>query len=161
MATPALDLSACELFRGVEPAALEGLRALGQATEVPSGAVLFRLGDLADQLYVVLRGRIALAMPIHVRGAEQDLTVEEKGPLEVVGWSALIPPHHATLSARALLDSALFVLPGQALQQHLASDPVVGLRVMSNLAAVVGRRLHQAQALWVRELQRTVAARYA
>ncbi len=161
MAAPAFDLSASELFRGIDAAGLERVHALGQATEVPSGAVLFRMGDVAAQLYIVLRGRVALSMPIQVRGAEQDLTVEEKGPLEVVGWSALMPPHHATLSARALLDSELFVLPGDALKAALDREPTLGLRVMSNLAAVIGRRLHQAQALWVRELQRTVAARYA
>lgn len=154
-------LAGVELFRGLPGAALERLAALGEPGPVPSGTALFRLGDPAERLYAIGRGRVALSLPIEVRGAQEELTVDEKGPGEIVGWSALVPPHRSTLSARALIDSELLVFAGAPLLELLGREPEVGYRVMANLGAVIGRRLHQSQAMWLRELQRSVQARYA
>jgi CRP-like cAMP-binding protein len=154
-------LAGSELLRGVEGATLERLLALGRAATVASGTWLFRLGDLAENVYVVLRGRIALTLPIEIRSVQQDVTVDEKGPGDVLGWSALVPPHRATLAARAIIDSELFLFPATVMARALREEPAAGLQVMGNLASVVGRRMHLVQAMWLRELQRTVAARYA
>lgn len=154
-------LAGVELFRGLPGAALERLAALAEPGPVASGTALFRLGDPAERLYAIARGRVALSLPIEVRGAQEELTVDEKGPGEIVGWSALVPPHRSTLSARALIDSELLVFAGGPLLEVLGREPDLGFRVMANLGAVIGRRLHQSQAMWLRELQRSVQARYA
>ncbi len=161
MAADIDTLAASELFRGIESGPLERLLALGRRAMVPSGTVLFKLGDPATILYVVAHGRVALSLPIEIRGASQGITVEEHGQGDVVGWSALVPPNRSTFSARTLIDSDLLHLPAAALQPALTAEPAVGLRLMTNLAAVVGRRMHLVQAMWLRELQRMVAARYA
>jgi CRP-like cAMP-binding protein len=154
-------LAGSELLRGIDPGVLADLVALGRTATIPSGTSLFRLGDAAENVYVVLRGRIALTLPMEIRSAQQDVTVDEKGPGDVLGWSALVPPHRATLAARAIIDSELFLFPAAPLARALREQPAAGLQVMSNLASVVGRRMHLVQAMWLRELQRTVATRYA
>jgi CRP-like cAMP-binding protein len=154
-------LAGSELLRGIDPGVLADLVALGRAATIPSGTVLFRLGDAAENVYVVLRGRIALTLPMEIRSVQQDVTVDEKGPGDVLGWSALVPPHRATLAARAIIDSELFLFPAAPMARALRDQPAAGLQVMSNLASVVGRRMHLVQAMWLRELQRTVATRYA
>jgi CRP-like cAMP-binding protein len=161
MATELEMLAASELFRGIEAGTLERLLAVGRRTSVPSGTTLFKLGEPATSMYVIARGRVALSLPIEIRGAQQDITVDERGPGDVIAWSALVPPHLSAYAARALIDSELVQLPSAALMPALRAEPAAGMQVMTNLAAVVGRRMHLVQAMWLRELQRMVASRYA
>ena len=154
-------LASSELLRGIDGELLDRLEQAGRTLVAPSGMTLFRLGDPADNLYIVLRGRVALTLPIEIRAAQQDVTVDEKGRGDVLGWSALVPPHRSTMSAKAIIDSELFALPGEVLANALREQPAAGLEVMTNLASVIGRRMHLVQAMWLRELQRVVTARYA
>lgn len=156
MAIDSSSLVSCELFRGVEARSLERLAALASRVEVPAKTVLFRMGDPAEKLYVVARGKVTLALPFQLKSSEQDLTVDEKVPQELVGWSALVAPHRSTMTAQAQVDSELWVFPGEALRAALASEPATGMKVMANVAEALGRRFVQTQALWVRELQRGI-----
>lgn len=154
-------IAGSDLFRDVGEEHLQAIADIAVTEQVGTGTNLFRLGDAAEHLYLVVRGQIALTLPIEVKGAARDVTVDEKGPAEVVGWSALVAPFRSTLTARALMDSELYAFPGPRLLELLHAEPEHGMQVMGNLAAVVGRRLHQMQAMWIRELQRLVASRYA
>jgi CRP/FNR family cyclic AMP-dependent transcriptional regulator len=150
-----------DLVRGLPQADAEGVLALGEPLLVEGGNVLFELGAVADLLYVIGRGCIALRLPLEVGGRAHEVVVEERGIGQTVGWSALIPPHRFTLEAVAVVDSTLLALPGAALRAHLEARPEVGLAVMQNLAAIVGQRLQVIQAMWLREVQRVVHLRYA
>jgi len=151
------------------PEILEGLRAhdaaavmaLATRTTLASGATLFDLGSEADALYVVERGRINLTLPMEIGGQQQDVLVEERTPGQVVGWSALVPPHRFTLKATAPLESELLVFPRSALFEYFESQPEGGYQVIRNLSAVIGHRLQVLQAMWLREVRRVVELRYA
>jgi CRP-like cAMP-binding protein len=135
--------------------------ALGSRTTLPVGAVLFNLGDGADSLFVVDHGRLALTLPMKVRGKEQDVLIEERGAGETVGWSALVPPHRFTLKAIALVDSAVFGLSRTALADLFKARPGVGYVVARNVSAVVGQRLQVFQTMWLREMERVVEMSHA
>jgi len=130
--------------------------ALGSRVQLASGAELFSLGAAADHLYVVERGRISLTLPMQVQGREQDVQVEERLPGQTVGWSGLIPPYRFTLKGTALLETEVIALSRSALLDHFARHPFVGYAITRNLAAVIGQRLQVFQAMWLREMQRTV-----
>jgi CRP-like cAMP-binding protein len=129
---------------------------LAQRVSLASGAVLFHLGDEADRIFLVERGRITLTLPMQVEGRNEDILVEERLPGETVGWSALIPPHRFTLKATAQMDSGVMALPRSALLETFAAHPGVAYAVTRNVAAVVGQRLQVFQAMWLREVQRVV-----
>jgi len=150
-----------ELLNGLSPAEVDLVLALGNRMTVPSGASLFRLGDPADRLFLTERGRIRLTLPMQVRGHEEEILIEEKTPGQTVGWSALIPPYRFTLSASAPIETELIALPREALQRYFETVPAVGYKVTSNLALVVGHRLQLVQAMWLREMQRSVELRSA
>jgi CRP-like cAMP-binding protein len=105
----------------------------------------------------VQHGRIALSLPMTVGGRTRDMLVEERGPGQTVGWSALIPPHRFTLHASASLDTGVLTLSRAALEAHLEAHAAIGYRVARNVAAVVGQRLEVVQAMWLREMQRRLA----
>jgi CRP-like cAMP-binding protein len=151
-----------ELLDGLSSDETEQVLALGTRLIVPSGNELFRLGDPADRLFLTESGRIRLTLPMQVRGREEDIFVEERSPGQTVGWSALIPPYRFTLTATApLLDAAVIALPREALREYLAANPAAGYKIALNLAVVIGHRLQMFQAMWLREMQRTVEVRSA
>jgi CRP-like cAMP-binding protein len=150
-----------ELLNGLSPAEVEQILELGTRLIVPSGTLLFRLGDPADRLFLTERGRIRLTLPMHLRGKEEDVLVEERSPGQTVGWSALIPPYHFTLSAAASLDTEVIALPQKVLREYMAAQPAVGCKIALNLAVVIGHRLQLFQTMWLREMERTVQARSA
>jgi CRP-like cAMP-binding protein len=150
-----------ELLNGLSPVEAEQILELGTRLIVPSGTLLFRLGDPADRLFLTERGRIRLTLPMHLRGKEEDVLVEERSPGQTVGWSALIPPYHFTLSAAASLDTEVIALPQKVLREYIAAQPAVGCKIALNLAVVIGHRLQLFQTMWLREMERTVQARSA
>ena len=150
-----------ELLNGLSPAEVEQILELGTRLIVPSGTLLFRLGDPADRLFLTEHGRIRLTLPMHLRDKEEDVLVEERSPGQTVGWSALIPPYRFTLSAAASLDTEVIALPQKALREYMAAQPAVGCKIALNLAVVIGHRLQLFQTMWLREMERTVQARSA
>ncbi|HXY08400.1 MAG TPA: Crp/Fnr family transcriptional regulator [Terriglobales bacterium] len=151
-----------DFLNGLSAAEAEQALSLGTRVIVPSGTSLFKLGDTADRLFLVERGRIKLTLPMWVRGREENIFVEERGPGQAVGWSALIPPYRFTLTATATLyDAEVTALPREALLKHFAANPVGGYKIALNLAVVIGHRLQLFQTMWLREMQRTVESRSA
>lgn len=150
-----------DLFHGLAPQDADTLVSLGRRVPLAAGALLFSLGDPADAVYAVERGRIALTLPIRVHDREQDLLVEERVGGETLGWSALVPPHRFTLTATALVDSDLIAFSRDVLVAHFEARPDTGLALTRNLASVIGHRLQVVQAMWLREMQRLAQMRAA
>jgi CRP/FNR family transcriptional regulator, cyclic AMP receptor protein len=149
-----------DLLKGLSEEDAARFLALGTPTSLVSGQTLFRLGADADKAYLVRSGRIALTLPLQIRGKEEEVLVEEALPGETVGWSGFVPPHRFTLNAAAAIDSELFGFPRASVIDHFAAHPAVGHTVTRNLAAVIGHRLQVFQTMWLREMQRAVEHRY-
>jgi CRP-like cAMP-binding protein len=150
-----------DLLQGLEQSEASSVLALGQRVVLTTGAELFHLGDEAESIYLVARGRLRLTLPMQVRNREEDVLVEERSSGQTVGWSALIPPYRFTLTATAPLETEVIALPRQALQDYFAGHPETGYAVSVNLASVIGNRLQLFQAMWLREIQRMVELRCA
>lgn len=145
-----------DLLRSLSPEQVDAVLALADRIVLPAGAVLFQLGAEADRLFVIDRGRVDLTLPMQVFGREQDVLVEERTAGQTLGWSALIPPHRFTLKATARIDSDLTAFPRGALHDYLARHPEVGQVVTMNVAATIGQRLQVFQAMWLREMKRSL-----
>jgi CRP/FNR family cyclic AMP-dependent transcriptional regulator len=150
-----------DLLKGLSEDDASEFLAVGTPTSLAARQTLFRLGDEADKAYLVLRGRIALTLPIQIRGGEEEILVEEKQAGETVGWSGLVPPHRFTLNATAAVGTDLLAFPRASVLDHFGVHPAVGQAVTRNLATIIGHRLHVFQTMWVREMQRVVEQRYS
>jgi hypothetical protein len=95
-------------------------------------------------------------LPMQLQGREEDVLVEERGPGQILGWSAVISPFRFTLKGTAAVETELLSLSGRELLDYLSGRPEVGFTVMSNLGRILGQRLQLFQAMWAREMQRLV-----
>jgi len=151
-----LELRRAVIFEGLNEADAARLFAVARLRQCFSGECLFLLGDHADRLYVVLSGKVELSFPLSFGGVVRDIPVESKTAGTAFGWSALVKPHRFALSARAAESSDVAVFSRHELLRVFEAEPRIGYVVMQRIAELVGRRLVQVQALWARELQRTV-----
>lgn len=149
-------LNAGELFEGLSQEGLQRLLSIGSSQTLKAGENLFLLGDNASDFYVLVKGQVDLCFPIRLRGVVKDVTVESVGAGQALGWSALVKPHRFTLSARATEPSQVLGFARRDLLKLFEVEPAIGYAFLTKVAEVIGIRLLMFQALWVRELQRTL-----
>lgn len=138
---PALTESV--LLRGLEPGQLQKVAAFSRTVEYPSDSTLFKEGDLLEELYIVERGGVKLIMDavLWEGGSTLRHMVHVIGPYGAFGWSALVEPHRATLSAYTGTGCRLVAIRGTELLELMEQDPVMGYRVMTALAGLIAQRL--------------------
>ncbi len=154
------SLANSDLLAGLSTGQIEKFAGIGRDRAVKAGEAIFKLGSVTDQLFLVLSGRVDLTLPLVVMGEPKDVRIQSIETGRAIAWSALVPPHRLTMGAKAATDCELAAFSRGELAALFQSDPSLGLVVMTNLAAVVGARLLETQALWVREVQRNVSQTY-
>ncbi len=120
------------------PAARERLQPYIRTVEYEAGTEILHEGEPTKSLGIVHSGRVALRLRIPERGPTTILTVE---PGDVVGWSAVVPPHRATSTIVALIPTTLLLIDGAALRAELTADPELAAQVYLSLLEALARRL--------------------
>jgi len=138
VADPVAALSASWFGAGLSPEAVSRLAALAEFRDVPLGEELTREGEITEAFWVVLAGRVALRMLVPERGMVTILTVEQG---DIVGWSAIVPPHRATTTAIAIEPVRLLEIRGKDLRALLHGDHALASSVYPRVLQAVGRRL--------------------
>ena len=145
-----------ELLKGLEESHCSRLLSISDSRPLDTGEYLFLLGDTATRLYVVLEGRIDICFPFSLGSGMSDIAVESKLPGGALGWSAFVKPYRFTLSARAAEPSRVTSFPRLDLERLMEEDCRLGLAFNARITEIVGSRLLKMQALWARELQRSL-----
>lgn len=122
---PVAVIASLPLFHGLEAAALRSLADDLEWQTLPGGRVLFREGDDADALYVLLSGLLG-AYRQHGEG-ERQIGVIEAG--ETVGEMALLSGQPRVGTVRALRDSELVRLSREAFDRLAHAHPRATLHV--------------------------------
>ncbi|MBC7292902.1 MAG: cyclic nucleotide-binding domain-containing protein, partial [Thermoleophilia bacterium] len=78
--------------------------------------------------------------------AGKEVTVDEVGPGDVVGWSTVTGPYVYTATAVTAERSRVIVLRGTKLREILEINNHIGYRVLKGIGNVVARRLTAIQA---------------
>jgi CRP-like cAMP-binding protein len=124
-------LAATEFFGGLDRDALEKLDAAAATRRLVRGDVLFSEGDDPDSLYVVLRGRIAIATK-SFDGRESVLALMEAGDL--FGELGLLDGLPRSAEARALESSDVLHVPYEPIELILHERPQLLWGVVRMLA---------------------------
>jgi NitT/TauT family transport system permease protein len=135
--------SIVEILRQTMPLQVAGsdllrkIAALGRRVSYDQGAVLYDVGDDADDLYIIVSGKVehTLEPGVHARLSTQTLKQSD-----VFGWAALLEKTPRRL-AKAVCESATEVvrISGDELLRVLATDPDIGDVVMSRFATMITR----------------------
>jgi CRP-like cAMP-binding protein len=97
-----------------------------------------RLAAAIARLSVIVHGRVALRLRVPERGPVTILTLERG---DIVGWSAIVPPHRATTSATALEPTELASLPAAELRAMLAADAEVAAAFLPPIIEAIAARV--------------------
>ena len=128
------------LFAGLDSSVYQELAVASRETTLKTGESLFKEGDRADALYLVLEGRIDLKINLDKDGVRhQDIATVTNG--HMMGWSALVEPYIYTLSAIAVADCKLVSLDASAVREMMEQNHEVGYTIMKRLAQAIGARL--------------------
>lgn len=160
MDTGTLNLLQSAIFEDISGDVVESLCSHGKVMTFGPHQTVFRRGEDAQELMILLDGFVELFFPLHIVGVTRDVTMETKQAGEVVAWSALVKPYRFTLSGRCPCQCSLISLSRFTLEQFFETDPATGHLFMRNLAGVIGRRLQAMQTLWMHDVQTSVAKRH-
>lgn len=124
-------------FQVVGNALLQKVAALGRRVSYDEGALIYDVGDRADDIYIIVSGRVEHALE---PGAQARRPVKILGTGNVFGWAALLEKYPHRL-AKALCQDATEVIRinGDELLRLLESDPDTGDVVMSRFATMITR----------------------
>ena len=128
-------LAGVPLLAGADAEALEALAADAYPRRVLAGEWLIREGDDAEDLYVVLRGRLRA-----VAGVDADRrTLRVLGPGAAIGELALLTGSVRSASVQAVRDSTLLQLGRGRFVELMERDPHFAAAVARELAAQLQR----------------------
>ena len=123
----------CEL----DPRQLRKLLPLGEERQYQKDEIIFREGDRAAYLSLIVSGEVILEK-IAAGGA---VPIQTLRPGEAMGWSALTEDGHAQFRARALSPVETIVFPGDRLREACDRDTEMGYHLMKQLLRVAAQRL--------------------
>jgi CRP/FNR family transcriptional regulator, cyclic AMP receptor protein len=131
-------LRAQPFFDGLDDWQLERLAMHAQRSMFHAGNRVFREGDPADRMWLIVSGRVDIITDVPGRG---EVVVDTLGPGAVLGWSWLMPPHRWRFGATAIETTHTVELDGSSVRQLCHNDPSVGLPLALGIIRVVTDRL--------------------
>lgn len=129
-------LKQAPLFRGLDSEATGALAAAMTTIRLHRGAVLFHEGDVGNQLYVVIDGKMKLGR-VGTAGRENLMAV--LGPGQMFGELSVFDPGPRSTTATAVTTCKLKCLEHPDLQKWLKERPEVALGLLGQLASRLRR----------------------
>ena len=149
-------LQSFSLFSGLSQAELAGIAKLCRERTYESGSVIFTIGGSAADVYLLKTGKVNIQIEFKIYDYEIMTTVYTVGKGEIFGWSALVPPHRLTASARCEGRADVLMINGKELMEFLEKDRRIGYVVMNNLSALISSRLASTTIALRHEIQKLI-----
>jgi len=124
-------LAAQPLFRELPPADLNSLSTATELLRPLKGEFLFHRGDAARGFYIVVHGQIKLAMPAQ---PEMEKVVDLLGPGKSFGAAIMFLEGRYPVSAQAVADSSVLLIPSRALLPAIERTPLLARRMLAGLS---------------------------
>lgn len=117
---------------------LQQLATIARSMNFPADTIIFREGQAATDIYLVVTGNVALDICAAGVGCRRILTV---GAGELLGWSPLLTQDRLTATARTLTDTQALALGGAQILALCEQDPKFGYEFMKRAALAIAKRL--------------------
>ncbi|RJP84520.1 MAG: cyclic nucleotide-binding domain-containing protein [Desulfobacteraceae bacterium] len=145
------DLDKVQAFKELSDEQLAAIQQFCVKQEFKRGERLFKEGDAADYLWLVVDGQVDLRFELPGNRPSTDETTissfeADEQKKRILGWSCFIPPYKMMLSAYCVTRTCSVIqISRQSLLDLFDQDPLMGYRVMSYLIKVLGYRFQQFQ----------------
>jgi len=118
-------------FSALGDAALAELAAAGQTRRVKAGETVFRDGQPAESLYLILGGSVKI-FRLSPKGDQQILHLY--GPGQTFGEAAVWAGRAYPAGAEAVADSHLLLIPRKTVEQTIRKDPDAALAMLAGMS---------------------------
>ncbi len=127
-------LAAQPIFADIDESTLTLLAGCARHPRIHAGTRLFTEGAPATDFHLIREGRVALGIYTPHAGL---VTLETRGPGQIVGWSWLFPPYRWHFDAEALEPLATIQFDGHCIRGKCDSDPVLGYDLMKRFSTLL------------------------
>lgn len=141
-----------EIFRELNRDQLKKIANLCEEIPFDDGDKIITDGKTNDFFFILEKGRVDLRFEVPFRKTSKKMTVLTIKPGECFGWSALVPPYKATLSAYSAGKSRAIKIQGAKLLNFFERNNSIGYLIMSKLAMVIASRLTKQRELYIKDL---------
>ncbi len=134
-AQPLIVLRETAFFGELGPERLARIAALSRLQECGEGEPIYRIGEPADAMYVLMQGMVRLAIGMGARHASAG-DILRRG--DVFGWAALTPSSRVRIATASGLTPCTFLaIDGAGLAALMEADHTLGYRVMTQLSRLI------------------------
>ena len=137
-------ISRYPFFADLTPDQVAILASVAEGLTADSGEYIFHEGDDLCCFYIVVEGAVGVVIEApnkEAQGLMEDVIFSAIGPGGAFAWSALVPPHKATASAKALSSCWLISFDCQKLIKEFEKDCEFGYRMLMKVAQISRDRL--------------------
>ncbi len=134
-ATPGGILSQTSFFQGLTPAQIDNVAAVSTMQPFEGGGQVYRIGEPAKALYVLVDGTVRLSIGFGGRNAKAG-DIVRRG--DVFGWAALTPGCNQRIATASCLSPCdILAVDGVALMNLMERDHTLGYRLMTQLTRLI------------------------
>lgn len=149
-------LKSFNLFQGLDEIKLEEISKLCREKTHDVASVIFTVGGFATDVYLLKTGKVDIQIEFKIYDYEILTTIYTVGNGEIFGWSALVPPHRLTASARCREKAEVIMVNGKDLMNLLDMNRDIGYVVMKNLNGIISSRLASTTIALRHEIQKLI-----
>lgn len=132
-------LKKTELFGTLSESQLNLLLSHSSVESFPDGKTIFRQGDEANHLYILVEGMVDLSVKTGEKFDFLTSKVEKEGA--AFGIPSLIEPFRYNVTATCLKPSKVLVINAGRVKIDMEKDPRMGMEIMKKLASIYFYRL--------------------
>ncbi len=134
------DVRCCELFKDLNERELEEVAKIATIEKRGAGTRIIREGTPAGALYLLKEGKVVVRMSSR---DGHEVNVDELGPGNVFGWSAVLDDQLFRADIWALEDCTIVVVDGDKLKKLFDANNHIGYRAVRMIAGIVADRLEK------------------
>lgn len=148
-----------QLFEGLDEGELVDIAKLCRQRSYTEHSVIFTAGGSATDIYLLKDGEVNIQIELVIYDLEARASVYTVRKGETFAWSALVPPHKLTASARSQQKTEVITINGKDLMNILKKNDHIGYMVMQNLSKVISSRLAATMVTLRHQIQRASASK--
>jgi len=134
-------LKKTELFENLNNSQLNVLLSRSSVESFPEEKTIFRQGEEANRLYVLIQGAVDLTAKAQEQIDFMTSKIEREGA--VFGTASLMEPFRYNVSATCLKPLKVLVIDASFIQKMMEEDPKMGMEIMKKLASIYLNRLNE------------------